>query len=169
MPQPQKAWADLPRQGPRVKALCLGINKYDHLEDLANCEQDAKAMAGKIENLAGEQCTAEVYTGIGLKDKAAMREKVLNFVATIDKKAPPRVVIVSYSGHAIQDGASILMVPSGASAEPDALKQEGFSHDELFKILHDEIHQVSTVRVHTFALIFGAVSCVRRGVVRVRR
>jgi hypothetical protein len=147
MPKPA-TWADLPRQGPCVKALCLGINKYDNLQHLANCEQDAKAMAGKIENLAGKQCTAEVHTGIGLKGKAAMREKVLNFVATIDKKAPPRVVIVSYSDHAIQDGASILMVPSGASAEPDALKQEGFAHDELFKIFYDEVHHVSKVRVH---------------------
>ena len=166
-PQKPIRWADLKKPGPTVKALCFGINEYDHVGPLDNCEADADAMAERVRTLPGS--TARVCKGGHLKDKAAMREKVLNFVATIAEKAPPRVVIVSYSGHAIQDGASILMVPSGASAEPDALKQEGFSHDELFKILHDEIHQVSTVRVHTFALIFGAVSCVRRGVVRVRR
>ena len=160
MPKPANlGWADLPQRGPRVKALCLGINKYDHLEDLANCEQDAKVIADKVKNLAGEWCTADVCTGTALKDKAAMRKKVLDFVATIDKEAPPRVVIVSYSGHAIQDGASILMVPSGASAEPDALKQEGFAHDELFKIFYEELHQRSTVRVHRLALLFGDVSC----------
>ena len=95
-----------------------------------------------------------------------MEDEVRKFVAEIYKDAPPRVVVVSYSGHGIQDGASILMVPSGASKEPDELKRQGFSHNELFKILHDEIHKHTAVRAPLSCPEQGGSECIRSTVMR---
>ena len=143
-PQKPIRWQDLMKPGPTVKALCFGINKYDHLGALDNCEADADAMAERVSRLPGN-CTARVCKGGQLKDKAAMRAEIVKFVQGIDKDAPPRVVLVSYSGHAVQHGESILMVPGGAPKEPEALKQACFSHDELFEILYQEMHKKTSV------------------------
>ena len=142
-----KRWSDLDQQGPTVRALCLGINEYQHLRTLDNCERDAEALAEKVRALPGD-CTAKVCKSSQLKDKDAMRTQVRKFVQTIDKDRPPRVVLVSYSGHAMQDGDAIFMVPSGAETPKDGegLKRECFSHNELFEILHEEMHKQTLVR-----------------------
>lgn len=58
-----------------------------------------------------------------------------------------RLVLISFSGHGIQDGADILLIPSAASSaeHPDKLKVEGFSHNELFSILYSEMHMKTEV------------------------
>ena len=138
-PIKQKPWDDLARKGPRLRALCFGINTYTHLDKLSNCERDAKTMAERVNGLSG--CRATVCTSAKLKDKEAMMKEVRAFVASIDKEAPPRMVLVSHSGHAIQDGDKVLLAPSGASNEPNQLKQDCLSHDELFSILYEEMHK----------------------------
>jgi len=57
------------------------------------------------------------------------------------------MVLISFSGHGIQDGAEILLVPSEASSgeNPDTLKGECFSHNELFSILYSEMHMKTEV------------------------
>ena len=130
--KPQK-WSELPRRGPPVRALCLGINAYANLPKLDNCERDATEFARRVENLpdgSNGRCVATVRTGAQLKSKADMAQVVREFAATIDKQAPPRMVAVTFSGHGIQEGEQILMIPSEASKEKQ--KEEGFSHDELF-------------------------------------
>ena len=70
-----------------------------------------------------------------------MMKEVSAFVAGIDKAAPPRMILISYSGHGIQDGDEVLLAPSEASKEPNKLKQDCFSHDELFSIFYHEMHK----------------------------
>lgn len=57
------------------------------------------------------------------------------------------MILISFSGHGIQDGAQILLLPSAASSgeDPDKLKEEGFSHNELFSILYTEMHMKTKV------------------------
>ena len=144
-----KRWSDLDQQGPTVRALCLGVNAYQHLGPLDNCERDAEAMAEKVRALPGAlhgDCTAKVCKSSQLKDKEAMRNEVRKFVQTIDKDRPPRVVLVSYSGHGMQDGDAIFMVPSGAAPKDgEGLKRECFSYNELFEILYEEMHKHTMV------------------------
>ena len=140
----RKQWSDLPHKGPPVRALCLGINAYDHLENLVNCEQDADEWSKKVEKLpdgGNGNCRATVLTGSKLASKEDMEKAVRDFAKDIDKRAPPRMVMISYSGHGFQDGEDILMAPSGTSKEPHKRKTECMSHNTLFSILYEEMHK----------------------------
>ena len=130
-----------------MRALCLGINAYprmEHCKPLKNCERDADEFANQVRALSdggNGHCHATVCKGSQLKSKADMAEAVREFARTIDKQAPPRMVAVTFSGHGNQEGEHILMIPSGVSSQPDELKNEGFSHNELFAILYEEVHK----------------------------
>jgi hypothetical protein len=47
-----------------------------------------------------------------------MEKAVQEFVMTIDKEAPPRMLAITFSGQGIQVGGDILMLPSAVSSEP---------------------------------------------------
>jgi len=130
-----------------VRALCLGINAYDHLPPLDNCENDAEQIARGVRTVPDGRrgCAATVRKGSQLRDKLAMINAISSFLAEIDKQYPPRMVLISVSCHAIQDGADILMAPSAASNEPAELKQESLSHNEIFSILYHEMHEKTKV------------------------
>ena len=86
-----------------------------------------------------------------------MKAAVSKFLNEIPEEYPPRMVLISFSGHAFQDGEDIMMVPSAASGHenPEKLKAEGFSHNELFSILYEEMHRktkVSSRRIHNLQL-----------------
>jgi len=148
---PPKKW----EAGPPVRALCLGINAYDHLPPLENCENDAEQIARGVQMVPDGRrgCVATIRKGPQLRDKLAMKNAISSFLADIDKQCPPRMVLISVSCHAIQDGADILMAPSAASKEPAQLKQESLSHNEIFSILYQEMHEKTKV------LSFASLPC----------
>jgi len=178
---PQEWEEKLPR-GPPVCALCFGINNYDNLISLSNCERDAHEIVNRVRSLSdgrNGKCVAKLHEGPQLRDKEVMKSAVIDFLRQIDKEAPPRyifwkvgksprtnqpqetdyykmrrMVLISFSGHGIQDGAEFLMVPSAASSGeyPDKLKDECLSHNELFSILYSEIHLKTQVSTLLFAL-----------------
>lgn len=140
-------WEELQRRGPPVRALCFGINAYtsEQWTDLVNCERDAEEIAGQVRRLpdgGNGGCRAKVVKGPQLSSKRSMEASVKDFLKDVDKECPPRMLFISYSGHSIQVGTDIMMVPSGASGcdEPDKLKQECFSHNDLFSILYEDMH-----------------------------
>ena len=130
-----------------MSALCFGINTYSSLPPLKNCEADAKAFAEQVHNLpdGNSHCVARVRTGAQLKSKADMEREVRDFVTSIDKEAPPRMVAITFSGHGIQVGEDILMLPSAVSSEPHEMQKGGFSHNELFTILYEGVHKKTQV------------------------
>jgi len=86
-------WEERLPHGPPVRALCFGINYYDNLESLSNCEQDADKIVNGVRSLSdGRQgkCVAKLRKGPQLKDKRAMKSAVIDFLREIDKEAPPR-------------------------------------------------------------------------------
>jgi hypothetical protein len=141
-----------------VSALCFGINTYSSLQPLKNCEADAKAFAEQVQSLpdGNSHCVATVRTGAQLKSKADMEKAVRDFVTSIDKEAPPRMVAITFSGHGIQVGEGILMLPSGVSSEPHEMQKEGFSHNEIFTILYKEVHKKTQARDVYYLLIIDA-------------
>jgi len=152
---PPKVW----ETGPAVRALCLGINAYDNHPKLENCENDAEQIARSVRLLPDGRraCAATVRKGPQLRDKFAMKNAITSFLAEIDKQCPPRMVLISVSCHAIQDGADILMAPSAASSERAKLRQESLSHNEIFSILYEEMHEKAKVR--PFASLCNGARC----------
>ena len=131
------------RSGPPVAALCLGINGYEPLAKLHNCERDADAIASEVRGLPdglNGTCAATVRKGNRLNNKNAMISAVREFARGINREAPPRMVMVSFSGHGFQIGDKILLAPRSAAKDEDKLKEEALSHDEIFQILYEEIH-----------------------------
>ena len=142
-----------------MSALCFGINTYSSLEPLKNCEADAKAFAEQVQRLpdgGNSRCVATVRTGAQLKSKADMEKAVREFVMTFDKGAPPRMVAITFSGHGIQVGEDILMLPSAVSSEPHEMQKGGFSHNELFTILYEEVHKKAQANDVYYLLIIDA-------------
>ena len=154
----EEEWDNVLTRGPPVRALCLGINVYKNHTVLYNCENDAEAIAERVRALSdggNGKCFAKVCTN--LRDKEAMKAAVSKFLNEIPEGYPPRMVLISFSGHAFQDGEDIMMVPSAASGHenPEKLKAEGFSHNELFSIPYEEMHRktkVSSRRIHNLQL-----------------
>ena len=154
----EEKWDNVLTRGPPVRALCFGINAYENHTILDNCENDADAIAERVRALSdggNGKCFAKVCTNS--RDKEAMKAAVSKFLNEIPEEYPPRMVLISFSGHAFQDGEDIMMVPSAASGHdnPEKLKEEGFSHNELFSILYEEMHRktkVSSRRMHNLQL-----------------
>ena len=154
----EEKWDNVLTRGPPVRALCFGINAYENHSILDNCENVADAIAERVRALSdggNGKCFAKVCTN--LRDKEAMKAAVSKFLNEIPEEYPPRMVLISFSGHAFQDGEDIMMVPSAASGHenPEKLKAEGFSHNELFSILYEEMHRktkVSSRRIHSLQL-----------------
>jgi hypothetical protein len=103
-----------------VSALCFGISTYSSLEQLKNCEADVKAVAGQVQSLpdGNSRCVATVRTGARLKSKADMEKAVREFVMTIDKETPPRMVATTSQATAFNWAGHLDASPSGVSSEP---------------------------------------------------
>ena len=76
----------------------------------------------------------------GTQDKAAMELQVKDFLRQI--RQPPRMVLVYVSGHGVQEGDEIFIVPTHASPSTmEELRAQCLSHDELFRILKTDLEE----------------------------
>ena len=53
---------------------------------------------------------------------------------------PPQMVLIYFSGHGVQEGDAIFLLPTGASASSDKeLREQCLSHDDVFRILKKKL------------------------------
>jgi hypothetical protein len=75
-----------------------------------------------------------------IKDKAAMELELKDFLRQI--RRPPRMVLVYFSGHGVQEGDEIFLVPTHASPSTvEELRALCLSHDELFRTLKTDLEE----------------------------
>ena len=146
-PRPKvQTWEQVVPPGLWVQALCIGLNEYKHWPHLKNGISDAEGIAQSIETLPASKVLPVCQNP---RSKLELQTAVINFLAQIDKHSPPRIVLVFFSGHGIQEGDEIFLLP--AAADPttrEQLKKQCLSHDELFRELKrglDEKIQVNDV------------------------
>jgi hypothetical protein len=150
-----KTWEETLPHGPPLCALCMGNDKYESssFPALRSCVRDAKAVAAQVRNKLGELGAWATDVG-NIKDKAAMELEVKHFLRQI--RRPPRMVLVYVSGHEVQEGDEIFLVPTHASpSNLEELRAQCLSHDELFRILKTDLEERDVPDL-------GAESCVRR-------
>ena len=134
-------WEETLPHGPPLCALCMGNDKYESssFPALKSCVKDAKAVAAQVRDKLG-QSGAWATVADNIKDKAAMEMKVKDFLRQIRK--PPRMVLVYVSGHGVQEGDEIFIVPTHASPSTlEELRAQCLSHDELFRILKTDLEE----------------------------
>jgi uncharacterized caspase-like protein len=154
--RPPQKWDDTLPHGPPLCALCIGNDGYVSFEALSSGVKDAKAMAAQVRKKLGasEARATEVFN---VQDKAAMERALKDFLGQIHR--PPRVVLVYFSGHGMQEGDEIFLVPTNASPSTlEELRAQCLSHDELFRILKTHLEERDVPDQ-------GAESCERRDLV----
>ena len=134
-------WEETLPHGPPLCALCIGNDDYvsSTFGALSSCARDAKAVAAQVRHkLQDEGAWAKVKCNI--KDKAAMELELKDFLRQI--RRPPRMVLVYFSGHGVQEGDEIFLVPTHVSPSTvEELRALCLSHDELFRILKTDLEE----------------------------
>jgi uncharacterized caspase-like protein len=120
-------------------ALCLGNDKYDlpgsPFAALDSCSNDAKTVATKVRNLGASATHLS-----NLRNKASMEKALKDFLNPAKICRPPRFVLVYFSGHGVQEGEKIFLVPTGASpSSMQELHEQCLSHDDVFRILKQDL------------------------------
>ena len=140
-------------QGGWVKALCIGVDEYQHLPALANCVRDARAIAQKVQDIHGSLAAAGPDQERQCKNpvsKLSLQQVLKTFLAGI-VNAPPRVVLVYFAGHGIRTGDKIFLVPANATLEEGTdLKQWCMSLDEVWELLKTELED----KIHVCDVLF---------------
>jgi len=134
-----QTWEETPSHGPWLCALCIG-NDYrqnNTFHHLPSCIKDARAVYDLVLDKIGTP-RASATPHYNLKDKDGMKDALKAFCAQI--RRPPRMVIYYFSGHAVQEGDGIFLLPNDASPRNlEELRQQCLSHDEVFRILKEEL------------------------------
>ena len=125
-----KRWDAIMPVGPMMRALCLGNEAYcgKQFDKLPNCVNDASSVRDMVNKVPS--CKAEFKTN--LADKKAMETALADFLCKASTH-PPRVLLFYFSGHGVQTGDELYLVPTGASpSDNQELKEQCLSHDEIF-------------------------------------
>jgi hypothetical protein len=78
-------------------------------------------------------------------------------VSDLPKERPPRIVLIFYAGHAVQEGNHIFLLPANANPKTqEDLKSMCFSHDELFKLLKVKLDDKIEVEDVLYLVILDA-------------
>ena len=152
MAAPRKRWEDTLPRGQRTRALCIGVNDYTKLHPLANAIADADGIAQSIRDLP-ESSACAVQDPAWTATKRALKERIEQFLVEIPRERPPRIVLIFYAGHAIQEGAMIYLVP--ANADPKD-KNTCLSHDDLFRMLKFHVDDKIEVENVLYLVILDA-------------
>jgi len=134
-------WEETLPHGPPLCALCIGNDDYvsSTFGALSSCARDAKAVAAQVHNRL-QRAGAWAKVECNIRDKAAMELELKDFLRQI--RRPPRMVLVYFSGHGVQEGDEIFLVPTHASPSTvEELRALCLSHDELFRILKTDLEE----------------------------
>jgi hypothetical protein len=136
-----------------VQALCIGVNDYKEETKLENAIADAEGFAQFIENLPDSSARAVCRNP---ESKVALRREIESFLSDLPKR-PPRIVLIFYAGHAVQEGNQIFLLPANANPKTqEDLKSTCFSHDELFKMLKVKVDDKIEVEDVLYLVILDA-------------
>ena len=133
--------------GTRIYVLCIGINEYTETgwTQLKNPISDAEC----VEECFRKIPDTKVYFERSCRNpatKKSIENVIRDFVKQIDKQHPPRIILIYYAGHGLQDGANIYIVPAkGNPKDQSTLKDQCLSHDELFRILREQLDDLIDV------------------------
>jgi hypothetical protein len=146
------AWQNL-----RAAVLCIGIGKYQVLGCLPNAVRDAQALCNKVNALP--DCRAKLLKD--LHDRKAIRIGIRQFLKDL-QKAPPGTVLVNYSGHGMQRGGTVYLLPGDAdlsetTCEPD---NDFLPIQEILKWCREDLDMLARMlnppRQVTFVLVVDA-------------
>ena len=152
-------WGDLNVRGPQLRALCIGNNtKGNHVfPDLKNCAKDASAVAQRVRIIFEPDA---VTLECNIKTKEQLVTVLRDFLKRFDH--PPRMVIIYFSGHGVQEGDEIFLVPTDAEPRTlDELRAQCLSHDDLFRILKQDMED----RQFPGEAVGDGLSCVLKSLV----
>ena len=108
-----RKWDEIMPLGPTLCALCIGNDEYSadkNFSKLPNCVQDAERVADEVRKLP--EAAADVHRNV--KDKAGMEKALKDFLAKHAGR-PPRILIFYFSGHGIQTGDTLFLLPTSAA------------------------------------------------------
>ena len=114
-----------------LRGLCFGNAKYSSAQfgELPNCVQDANSVKKAVDEMPG----AEAQVHINLADKKAMQAALGDFLVKASDR-PPRMLLLYVSGHGVQTGEQLYLVPTGASpGNAQQLGEQCLSHGEIFR------------------------------------
>jgi hypothetical protein len=93
--------------------LCIGISKYSHMTSLPNAARDARKLHDKLNEL-GPHCKAEVREDVQTNED--LLKCILHFLQREElQKRPPRGVLIEYSGHGMQEGGNVYLLPGNSN------------------------------------------------------
>jgi hypothetical protein len=149
-----KRWEESLPRGLQMQALCIGVNDYKKKTKLKNAVADAEGITRCIENLPDSSARAVC---VNPESKGALRWGIESFLLDINKERPPRIVLIFYAGHAVQEGNQIFLLPANANPKtPEDLKSTCYSHDELFKLLKEKLDDKIEVEDVLYLVILDA-------------
>jgi len=115
--------------------------------------RDARAIAQKVQDIHGSLAAAGPDQERQCKNpvsKLSLQKVLKTFLAGI-VNAPPRVVLVYFTGHGIRTGDKIFLVPATATLEEGTdLKQWCMSLDEVWELLKTELED----KIHVCDVLF---------------
>jgi hypothetical protein len=121
--------------------------------------RDAQALCDRVNALP--RCRAKLLAD--LPDRRAIREGIRNFLIEPGlQKAPPEMVLVNYSGHGMQKGGTVYMLPGNANpgdtkCEPDV---DFLPIRDIFKYFREDLdmlaRNLNPPRKVTFVLVVDA-------------
>jgi hypothetical protein len=136
-----------------MQALCIGVNDYKEKTKLKNAIADAEGIARCIENLPDSSARAVRNP----ESKHALRWEIESFLSDLPTERPPRIVLIFYAGHAVQEGNQIFLLPANANPKTqEDLKSTCFSHDELFKLLKEKLDDKIEVEDVLYLVVLDA-------------
>jgi hypothetical protein len=131
---------------------CKRLQRGDRSK-LENAIADAESIARCIENLPDSSARAVRNP----ESKHALRWEIESFLSDLPTERPPRIVLIFYAGHAVQEGNQIFLLPANANPKTqEDLKSTCFSHDELFKLLKKKLDDKVEVEDVLYLVILDA-------------
>jgi hypothetical protein len=137
-----------------MQALCIGVNDYKEKTKLTSAIADAAGIARCIESIPDSSAPTVCRNP---QSKTALKREIESFLFDIKKERPPRIVLIFYAGHAVQEGNQIFLLPANANPKTqEDLKSTCFSHDELFKLLKVKLDEKFEVEDVLYLVILDA-------------
>ena len=136
-----RQWQEVSPRGPTLRALCFGNENYSSTQfsKLPSAVQDAESVKKAVEEMPDG--IAQVH--MNLADKQAMEGALADFLGKAFER-PPRMLLFYVSGHGVQTGEQLYLVPTGASpSNRQQLSEQCLSHGEIFLTFKDWVHKVN--------------------------
>ena len=142
LPRAKMCWG-----GRHVVGLCIGVDAYQHMGTLSNAGSDAEAVSRALRRVPS--CYSEA-----VRNPATATELLRQVRARLKEpelaQRPPRLFVVYYSGHGIQQHGKVWLVPAKFRANanvpdpdeyPEDLERECLSLNDLMEALRKLLDQ----------------------------